>query len=327
VKPLIPYFDQPVLHLGPIPLYGFGVMVALGFFLGGKVAMARAARLGLDPEAINRLIGWLVVGTFVGGHLGYLLMYAPQDLTDPARLFNVFDGLSSFGGFFACVPIAFWFFWKNRLPVWPYLDSVAIGLGLGWGLGRMGCFLAHDHPGPPTDFYLGVYGICPNEGRSVACHDLGLYEALWAFAVFALFLALDRKPRVPGFYPLLLGVLYAPVRFGLDSFRPESTDLRWWGGLTGAQFGSALFLILAAYGLWRRAQSGDAPAWTDRAAQLAALDAAVQAAPTEVEPLLARAEQLLAWGNRSHAERDLEAALRLRPGDPQIQARLAHVRI
>ena len=37
--PLIPYFEVPVIHLGSLPIHGFGILVALGFifFLIGMV--------------------------------------------------------------------------------------------------------------------------------------------------------------------------------------------------------------------------------------------------------------------------------------------------
>ena len=76
---MIPYFEVPVIQIGPVPLHGFGLLVAMGFLVGGQVAMTRAKKVGLDPDMINRLIGWLVVGTFVGGHVGYGLMYAPGE--------------------------------------------------------------------------------------------------------------------------------------------------------------------------------------------------------------------------------------------------------
>ena len=184
MHPLIPYFEQPVIALpfGLPHLYGFGVLVALGFLLGGRVAMTRANAVGLDPEAINRLIGWLVLGTFVGGHAGYVIMYSPQALQAPIdwkAVFNVFDGLSSYGGFIACVPIAVWFFRSNKMPLWPYLDCLAIGLALGWGLGRSGCFIAHDHIGGPTEIFpLAIYGWPAGKCPGPACYDMGLLEAL-----------------------------------------------------------------------------------------------------------------------------------------------------
>lgn len=269
VAALIPYFDVPVVHLGPLPLHGFGILVASGFLMGGHLAMQRARKVGLDPDAINRLIGWLVVGTFVGGHVGFGLMYQPEEyFANPVEFLKVWHGLSSFGGFVACVPITIWFFRSNKMPVLPYLDCVAYGLTIGWFLGRMGCFVAHDHPGTPAgDFFLGVYcrpieghtitlpdflretqgamapwGPCKTDHTVNTTHDMGLYEALWSLSMFGLFWVLDRVPRKPGMYAVLLGLCYGPVRFVMDFARPESTDARYLG-FTPGQYWAAIFTV------------------------------------------------------------------------------------
>lgn len=292
MQPLIPYYQVPVLQLGPLPIHGFGMLVAAGFVFGGNVAMKRANRSGLDGEAINRLITWLVVGTFIGGHVGYGLMYKPAEyLANPIEFLKVWQGLSSFGGFLVCVPLSIWFFRRNKLAVMPYMDSLAIGLSLGWFYGRMGCTVAHDHPGTPSTFWLAKYcrpveghtlalpdfmvdnahaadlrwGPCLGSGPAVSsidqqvplsfdgvlsAHDMGFYEALWSLAVFGLFLLLDRWPRKPGFFFTLLGVLYGPARFAMDSLRPESTDGRWFAdtavAMTPGQFWA---LVLTAVSL------------------------------------------------------------------------------
>lgn len=299
MHPLVPYYQVPVIHVGPLPIHGFGLLVALGFILGGNAAMRRAERVGLDPEAINKLLGWLVLGTFIGGHVGYGLMYEPKAyFAEPIKFLQFWQGLSSFGGFVVCVPLSFYFFKKHRLSIWPYMDSLAIGLALGWFFGRMGCTVAHDHPGTPSNFWLAKYcrpvegatlelpsfmvdshavdlrwGPCRSFGDAVAnvsqqvpadfggvvsAHDMGFYEALWSIAVFGLFLLLDRVPRRPGFYVTLLGVLYAPVRFGMDFLRPESTDVRYLS-LTPAQWWSIVFMGFALWGLATRLRSSDRP--------------------------------------------------------------------
>ena len=52
MKPLIPWFEAPILEIPlgnfTLPLHGFGFLVALGFIFGGRAAMGRAKRLGLD---------------------------------------------------------------------------------------------------------------------------------------------------------------------------------------------------------------------------------------------------------------------------------------
>jgi phosphatidylglycerol:prolipoprotein diacylglycerol transferase len=291
VHPLIPYFDPPVLHIHlgrapavpppgsatvwhvyapflegilpvkEIPIHAFGVLVALGFLVGSRIAMDRAKRIGLDPEQINKLVGYLVFGTFVGGHIVGGFMYNPMGfINDPRSMLYVWQDLSSWGGFLVCVPLSVWFFRSQKLALWPYLDCLAIGLGMGWFLGRMGCFVAHDHPGPPTQFFLGVYGMCDTHQRDVACHDMGLYEALWSLVTFGVFLALDRAPRVPGFYAYTLGLLYTPIRFAMEFARPITTDERYFG-LTPAQYCCVAFFLLCAYGLSNRLRSNEAPVW------------------------------------------------------------------
>jgi phosphatidylglycerol:prolipoprotein diacylglycerol transferase len=222
--------------------------------------MSRARRMSLDPEAINRLIGWLVVGTFIGGHVGYGLMYKPEEyLSNPIEFIKVWQGLSSFGGFVVCVPLAIWFFVREKLPVWAYLDCLAYGMALGWFFGRMGCFVAHDHPGTVTDFYLGVYGICqPHGAKNVACHDMGLYEGLWSLAMFGVLWLMDRRAWKPGTLVLTLGLAYGPVRFAMDFLRPEFTDARY-GGFTPGQYWAAVFTAVCIGALVMRFRSADAP--------------------------------------------------------------------
>lgn len=288
MEPLIPYFEVPVIHLGPVPLHGFGLLVAAGFLVGGQVAMARARKVGLDPDVINRLIGWLVLGTFVGGHVGYGLMYEPEAyFKNPIEFLKVWQGLSSFGGFVTCVPITIWFFRSNKLPVWPYVDCIAYGLTVGWFLGRMGCTVAHDHPGTGTDSFplaiwcrpveghtllwpeflrpdhgrLAPWGPCADSPSTFAAHDMGFYEALWSLGMFGVFWVMDRVPRTPGIYPLLLGAAYGPVRFAMDFLRPASTDDRYLG-FTPGQYWSAIFFVVCVGLIVRQLRSPPAPYWT-----------------------------------------------------------------
>ena len=288
---LIPWFDIPVLEIGDLipgaptwaSLHGFGLLVALGFVFGGMYAKRRAERYGLDSTAIDRLITWLIVGTFVGGHVGYGLMYKPDEyFANPVLFLQVWKGLSSFGGFVVCVPLAIYFFRREKLPVWSYLDCLAYGLAIGWFLGRMGCFVAHDHPGSETDFFLGVYcrpepghmiqlpgwlvqgdgsswpafGACLDNGAIMAVHDTGLYEALWSLAMFGVLTVIDRMPTVPGTLTLTFGLTYGPVRFMTDFLRPESTDPRLLG-FTPAQYWAAIFTMVCLAALYWRLKSKD----------------------------------------------------------------------
>jgi phosphatidylglycerol:prolipoprotein diacylglycerol transferase len=79
-------------------------------------------------------------------------------------------------------------------------------------------------------------------------HDLGFYEAFWWIAIIALFFSVDRvKPHLKdriGFYPGLLCMVYAPIRFALEFLR--SADVRYFG-LTPAQYTS---IVVFAFGIF-----------------------------------------------------------------------------
>lgn len=274
MHPLIPFWERIAIPIGPLTVHGFGILVALGFVLGARMARSKAAKDGYDPEIINRLVGWLVLGVFVGGHLGHLLFYYPEDMANDgerfAKMFStlasgslpaahdlpeilqVWQGLSSFGGFIACTVLAIWFFRREKVVFWAYADAVAYGLMVGWMMGRFGCFVAHDHPGTETRFWLGVNGICPTAYGSpaVACHDLGLYEALWSGAMAIWFWFRDKVARHPGYFVGWMCLSYGPVRLFMDIYRHPDGDTRYLG-FTPAQYGSVALALLGLYILYR----------------------------------------------------------------------------
>ncbi len=247
MEPLLPYLPRlEAIPLGPVGIQPWGILVATGFLVGGRVAEKRCREAGLDASVISPLVVWLVVAAAVGGHLGHALFYQPRHyLANPLELLKVWDGLSSYGGFLLAVPTTVWFFRRHRLPWWNYAECLAYGMAPGWMFGRLGCFVVHDHVGVTTTFWLGMKGICREGPSYLACHELGLYDALLAAALWGGFAILGRKPRFTGFFLALLTLIYGLCRFGFDFLRDSTTDTRYLG-LTPAQYGS---LAMAAVGV------------------------------------------------------------------------------
>lgn len=235
---MIPYFPQPALHLGPITVHAFGVLVACALVVGMRILRQRAAACGLPDGGVARFLSRILVGGFVGAHLFDRFVYFPAEtIADPLSILRFWDSLSSFGGFIGGTIGAVLFFRRFATPgsVWKYVDSFAYAFPFGWTLGRMGCFVAFDHPGRPTRFVLGqVY----RDG--VVRHNLGLDEALYSMVIAAVFHVLGRKPRFPGFFLGLFLLLYAPFRFGADFLR--IVDVRY-AGLTPGQYGCVALFI------------------------------------------------------------------------------------
>jgi phosphatidylglycerol:prolipoprotein diacylglycerol transferase len=235
----IPYFEQP--SLGPFHL--FGALVAAAVLVGTWAIRKKAIEDHLDPEVAGQLIFWGLVAGFIGAHLVDRFVYFPEEtFENPITILKVWQGISSFGGILGGTLGCILFIRKVGMGSirWRYMDGIAYCFTFGWIFGRLGCFVAFDHPGTPTDFFLGQYNA-----SGVKIHNLGLYEALYFIPLAAITYLLARKPlRAPGFYVALLCLAYTPVRFFYDSLRV--VDVRYLG-LTPGQWSS---VAMFALGLW-----------------------------------------------------------------------------
>lgn len=238
---MIPYFQFTTIQLGPLTLYVWGLFVALGFLVGLYVAKLRAKKLGLDEKIVVDIAFWLITAGFVGGRLGYVLFYDLSTfIENPLQIFQVWDGgMSFFGGLILAVGTGVWFLRKKKVDVYKYSDAMIFGLPIGIFIGRIGCFLIHDHPGTATDFILGV-----EYPDGVVRHDHGLYLSLSGLALAGVFLWISRKKRPVGTYIAVFSIWYGTVRFLLDFMR--TIDVRY-AGLTPGQYFS---ILLLGFGLW-----------------------------------------------------------------------------
>lgn len=234
---MMPYPNIPAPRLGPVELQVFGILVVTGVLLGVWVTLRRARDYGLDDELTRQAIWWLLLSGFFFGHVAVILLEHPRlAFSEPLTLLNpVAGGLSSYAGFFGAL-LALWLFCGcRRQPLAPYADAVTLGLIPGWFLGRLGCYLTHDHPGAHSDFFLAV--AYPDGPR----HDLGLYEALLTLLLFGVFEWLRRRSLPPGRIALLIALSYSSVRFFLDF--PRVREARY-GIFTLGQLGSLLMIAV-----------------------------------------------------------------------------------
>jgi len=271
---MLPYFEQPVWRIGPVSIHAFGVAVAVAVWFALAAVRKQFERRGLDAVVGQRLGGWMLLGGIIGAHLFSVLLYFPQKLRDdPWLIFRVWEDISSFGGLIGGLAGALVFFAmragddERRARV-AYLDAIAFVFPAALAIGRIGCALAHDHPGGVTTFPLafslestaaldyvrGVYDAAglplPQDASTMGFHDLGLYEFLFlALVVVPLFAFWNRHRRPSGFYLVAFAALYLPVRFCLDMLRVA--DARY-VGLTPAQWVAALIMAVLPFLAVRR---------------------------------------------------------------------------
>jgi phosphatidylglycerol:prolipoprotein diacylglycerol transferase len=258
LQAVIPYFTIPDGHIGPVPIHPFGLLVATGIIVGHRLAMKRAAILGLDLEKFEKLVFWTVLTGIVLSHMLDTIFYHPQVLRDnPLELFMIHHGLSSFGGFFGAAIGYFVYSRLHKVDVWRSADAIAYGLPVGWFFGRTGCTVVHDHPGRASNSFLAMHfprrvfegGVLP-EGNYF---DLGLLELMCTpILIIAAFVVASRTKK-PGAVIATITLLYPPIRFPLDYLRqpdPHGGDVRYFG-FTPGQYACILCFLLGLYILRR----------------------------------------------------------------------------
>ncbi|HEX5227716.1 MAG TPA: prolipoprotein diacylglyceryl transferase family protein [Bryobacteraceae bacterium] len=240
---MIPYYPQPVLHLGPLQIHAFGFLAALAVVLGGRVVLLRAHRKGIPAEQMFQFCCWTYLIAMVCAVLSKLMLdNFPAFFVDPVGAFRTNLGFRSFGGIaggFAGGLL--WCRWR-RLSFFETMrrfDIVAYATPFAWMIGRLGCTLAHDHRGLWTTSWIAVK--FPEGSR----YDLGLVEFLFLIAMTIAFRLLDRKPRPVGFYFGLYGVVYGGFRIWLDTLHAQ--PLRFYGGAVGVLVGLLGWAWMFAY--------------------------------------------------------------------------------
>lgn len=245
---MIPYFQYNSILLGPITIQVWGIFVSLGLLVGVIFAYWLARKYFLSGEVVLDLAVWLLIGGFLMARLFHVVFYEPvYYIINPLDSFKFWQGGASSLGGFVGAGLAAWLFFKRRhfklKEVLPYLDIGVLSLWLGWGIGRVGCLMIHDHPGRLTNFFLGV------NFPAGARYDMGLLDSLLVFLLFIFYLLFFKKLiRLHwGLVAIFSFMDYALVRFFLDFLRAtdlSQSDIRYWH-LTPAQWGmAALFIVL-----------------------------------------------------------------------------------
>ena len=249
---------DPIIHIGPLSIAWHGLTIAIGILIGGLLAAREARSRGLDPEPLQTMGIILVVEAIVGSRVFYLAEHGQLD--DPGAWLGS-RGFTFYGGFILVAVALALYIWLRRLSI-EYLDAIALGLALGYAIGRIGDVINGEHYGPETNFFLGVRSTHPDAdvpSPDVAYHNGGLYEMLIGLFAFAVAMALRRRLRGrPTAMVWLVMALLALGRFVEFFARSDSATVAL--GLETAQWTSIALIAVAAVGAWatsRRFRNND----------------------------------------------------------------------
>jgi len=237
----------PFIHIGPLTLGSYGLMVATGLICAFFILRADFARRGVSADA-EAIIGITGLSGLAGSRLYHLLETPAEFFADPwPQLFSTmgfaFVG-AILGGFLALVILA------KRFRISPLLmlDAASPAAAMGYGIGRIGCLISGDGDyGIPTSLPWGMSfpnGIVPTTER---VHPTPIYEFLVAILIAWILWRLGArglKRDAPN------GIIFAAylVLTGIARFLVEMIRInpRSFYGLTNAQAASVVSVIAGA---------------------------------------------------------------------------------
>ncbi|MEA2722398.1 MAG: phosphatidylglycerol---prolipoprotein diacylglyceryl transferase [Gemmatimonadales bacterium] len=265
-----------IIHLGPLEITGYGIMLMVAFLMGGWLIARQLREAGLKDDYAADMVAAAVIGGIIGAKLWYVALTG-----DPGALLSR-GGLVWYGGFIGGALAVILNSWRLGVPLRWTMQLAAPALAAAYALGRVGCFLVNDDYGRPTDLPWGVkfpeglppstagnlknlFGVPVPEGLDpatvLAVHPTQLYEVAAMLVAFAVLWRLRKSGRPVGWLFGLYLVFAGIERFLVEILRAK--DDRFLGAFTLAQLTSAVIVCIGLVLLyaWRRGPSPEPGAY------------------------------------------------------------------
>lgn len=237
----------PYIHLGPVTIGSFGLLMLLAFVAAYLVLRADVRRRNLLLDAQNTITACALLG-IVGAKL-YHVFEAPADLiADPLGSVFSRSGFAWFGGVIGVLLALYLLARHYKLSYLQILDVCAPAAALGYAVGRIGCLTSGDGDyGTPTSLPWGMsfpHGLVPTNQR---VHPTPIYEAIAATLIFWYLWRQGAKslrgPRPIGEIAALYLIWMGVERFLVEFIR---INPRSFFGLSNAQAASLASIIAGA---------------------------------------------------------------------------------
>jgi phosphatidylglycerol:prolipoprotein diacylglycerol transferase len=249
---------DPVFHVGPAAIHWYGVMYAIAFYAGYRLAVVpHLSRRGIDRQTIDRLITWTIVMGLLGARLYYVVQSGiGYYLSHPQHILAVWEGgMAFFGAIIAGFATLAVLGWRHRISFWVLADAGVLFAVIGQPIGRIGNIINGDILGPPStlpwataytspDAILqpGFFRCIPDAFECPAYQPAAVYEAIGTLLIGLILLLLLRRRVRDGILAIGYTALYAISQLIIFHWRESEPTVL--GGLKQAQVTALVVLCV-----------------------------------------------------------------------------------
>lgn len=255
----IPSPSSGSLHLGPLKLNAYGLMIALGVIVAVRIAGKRAEARGVGTmDDFSSIAMWAVPAGVIGGRVYHVItdyQLFQDRWFDAVKIWQ--GGLGIWGGVTAGVIVGAWRAHVRGCDVREMVSCAVPGIAVAQAIGRWGNWWNQELFGRPTTLPWGleVSGNTAREAGYAAgtlFHPTFLYESVGCVVLAILLVGLESRVKLrPGRLLAWYAMGYTALRFFIEGLRIDAAHsagglrLNQWVSI-GVFTAAAIFLLLDA---------------------------------------------------------------------------------
>ena len=218
------------IHLGPLRLNAYGLMIALGVIVAVRIAGKRAERIGQGTtEDISAIAMWAVPAGILGGRAYHVLTDYEKFQGHWFDVIKIWQGgLGIWGGVTAGVAVGWWCAKRRELDAWWIVSCAAPAIAIAQAIGRWGNWFNQELFGQPTTLPWALKvssSVAEKAGYAAGTtfHPTFLYESVGCVVLAWLLIRIERRFS-PARGRLLAWYVagYTVLRFGVEGLRIDT---------------------------------------------------------------------------------------------------------
>lgn len=205
-------------------VYWYALCIVTGMLLAILLCFLSKEKFGIKFEDILDIAIIIIAVGIVGARLYYVLFKLDYYLAEPGKIFTIHDGgLAIYGGIIFGGLALIIRSKMLKIDTLDLLDCVVPFVAIAQSIGRWGNFFNVEAYGVETTNILRM-GVNSIQGY-IEVHPTFFYESISTFVIFCILRILQKHRKFKGQICSMYIILYAFIRFFIESIRSDSLML------------------------------------------------------------------------------------------------------